>query len=501
MEPAAVPDLSNIFTFLYSENDSGGNRVDGGNVFARLNTANILDKRELKQVVATWELNYGINDQWSFSNVISFNNAKFDSVFDDDATAAGGEASRSQVNDIDTITEEMRVFYDNEKIHATAGLYYANEKENNKQLILTSLNVGQLIGQPVLNTIYANPFLIRGDFTNKDTTANYAAFFSVDYDLSDLVTVNVGLRYDQASKKFNGDTVASLGSPLPNPALYGPFAGIIAQVNAGLLQFTGSNPERVNEKYDAWLPSASIVFHWRDDFTTILQAKKAYRAGGGGTSLLLGNYSYAPETSWTYEAGFRKKLLDDRILVSSNFFYMKWSNMQVAVHVPFGSGDFTIENAASADLKGFEFEVSAKPNEEWDVFINVGYSDTEFKNFTPQRNTSTADFSGNAFGDAPKWTMSAGFGWHSSVNGLFAQADINYTDGSPTNNANTSFIGSHTLVNARFGYNLDHFSISAYIRNAFNVEYISENLDEIMVSDVVRVGRPRVFGAELKFSY
>lgn len=499
LEPNNISALKSMFTFVYSENEFGGDNVQGPDVFARENTANILQKTEIKQIVATWEVDYDINDQWNISNVFSFNRAEFDDILDDDSRSTGGVNRRERVNDIDTLTEEVRVFYTTDTLNATAGIYYSKETEDNLRTILTGLDIGALAGAPALNTIYAAPFLIGGELTNKDKTTNYAAFFSADYDVSDFITINAGLRYDRETQDFEGNTLASLLSPIPDPALFGPFGPTIAAVNAGLAQFSGNNFEVVDETYDAWLPSASIIFHWADDFTTILQTKRAYRAGGGGTSLLEGPFSFNPEFAWTFEAGFRKKFMQGRAQISSNVYHMKWSDMQVVQLVPFGNGDFTVSNAANAELNGFEIEFKAQPNDAWNVFANVGYSDTKFTDFVTD---SGDDFTGNSFRDAPNWTAAAGAGWHSIRNGFFVQADANFQNSAPTNFANTLFADKRTLVNAKIGYDFEKITISAFARNAFDAEYISEDLSEIFSAGagLARIGNPRVLGFELKFS-
>lgn len=317
-------------------------------------------------------------------------------------------------------------------------------------------------------------------------------FVNVDYDLSSLVTMNIGLRYDHEKKDFNGGRTVSLGSTLPDPATFpAALAPTITLVNGLFESATGANPERVDTNYDAWLPQIGFVFHISDSFTATLQAKRAYRAGGGGTSLILGDYNFDPEYAWTYEAGLRKRFMDGQGLVKLDVYQMEWDDMQVLQLVPSSSGDFFVSNAAKSTLKGFEIEVSLSPTEEWNLFANVGYSDTEFKDFI---NQAGADLSGNEFPGASHWNAAAGFSWFSAV-GWFAQSAVNYQSKAPTNVQNDQFSDKRFIINAKVGYQWNNMQVNIFARNLLDENYVSNT-----TGNLVSVGAPQVFGIEFQIS-
>ncbi|PHR92668.1 MAG: hypothetical protein COA69_07515 [Robiginitomaculum sp.] len=496
-EPTA--DFRNILTVTHTENERGSSDVVGPNFFDRIATDSVPPKNDLDQTIVTWEAEYQINDQWAFSNVISYNEADYDQLGGNDDITLGRVDKRSRINSINTLTEEARIFYTGDRLRAALGGYYAKENEDNTRSVVTTSDVeANLRGPlgPALAVLFAgfypNPFFIDGTATNIDETENYAAFANADYDLSELVTLNLGLRYDHESKVFNGNQSLNFISDLPDPATVpAPFAPTVAVLNAAFAALEGNTPEMVDTSYDAWLPQAGLVLHVSDGFTTTLQAKRAYRAGGGGSAIGLGFYSFDPEYAWTFEAGIRKTIMGGLGLFKANVYSSKWNDMQVIQEVPNVGGAFFVDNAAEAKLKGFELELSLDPTDEWAIFANLGYSDTEFVKYITSAGT---DLSGNNFIGASPWTISTGASWHGD-NGLFAQTHVSYQSKAPTNAANSNFADSRVLMNGKVGYKWNNIEANVFVRNGFDAEYVSNR-----TSVSTTVGRPRVFGLELKIS-
>lgn len=494
-----TPDFKNIVTVTRTQNDRGSNDVAGPNFFDRLSIDSVPPKNDLDQTIVTWEADYQINDQWAFSNVVSYNEADYDQLGGNDDITLGAVDKRSRINAINTLTEEARVLYTGDSLRAAAGLYFAKEKEDNYRSVVTTSDVeANLVGPlgPQLAALFAgfypNPFFIDGIATNIDETENYALFVNSDYDLNELVTLNVGLRYDHESKQFDGNQSLNFISDLPDPATVpAPFAPTVGALNAAFAALEGDTPEMVDTTYDAWLPQVGLVFHHTDDLSTTFQAKRAYRAGGGGSAIGLGFYNFDAEYAWTYEAGIRKNFLDGQARFKANVYLSKWNDMQVIQNVPNVGGAFFVDNAAEAKLKGFELELSADASEAVTVFANLGYADTEFVEYITSSGT---DLSGNSFIGASPWTISAGGTWH-GTNGFFAQTNVSYQDKSPTNAANTLFADSRMIANGKIGYKWNNMEANVFVRNAFDAEYVSNK-----TSITTSVGRPRIFGLELKIS-
>lgn len=103
-------DFRNILTVSYTQNKFGDGRISGPDFFERISTANIAANNDVDQFIATWEAEFQINESWEFSNVLSYNKAKYDQISDDDGTDSGGVNARERKSDISIFTEEARFF-------------------------------------------------------------------------------------------------------------------------------------------------------------------------------------------------------------------------------------------------------------------------------------------------------------------------------------------------------------------------------------------------------
>lgn len=113
---------------------------------------------------------------------------------------------------------------------------------------------------------------------------------------------------------------------------------------------------------------------------------------------------------------------------------------------------------------------------------------------------SITDLSGLEFPYAPKWTLSAGAnlrfggGFNANVNASYRSAV--YTDVSQPQA--DSRVGARTLVNARIGYQTEHWRLSLFANNLFDEEY-TEYLNSF--TNYAVIGAPRRVGVILEAGF
>src|SRR6202011_2340030 len=92
------------------------------------------------------------------------------------------------------------------------------------------------------------------------------------------------------------------------------------------------------------------------------QVARGYRVGGVNLTSGVGGRStppsYAPDSLWSYEIGAKGRALDGKVSYSTAFYYIDWSNIQVALQTQLGN--YT-GNASAARNYGVEFQVDSKP--------------------------------------------------------------------------------------------------------------------------------------------
>ncbi|MBS0397852.1 MAG: TonB-dependent receptor, partial [Proteobacteria bacterium] len=205
---------------------------------------------------------------------------------------------------------------------------------------------------------------------------------------------------------------------------------------------------------------------------------------------------------WNYELGAKTAWLDDRLTVDGAGYVIRWSNIQQLVSLPCGFG-FTA-NAGSAQSKGFELEVHARPLPYLDLAGGVGYSHaviTGAGSTSPQqpgdRVNQVPDWTGNA---SVTYTRMLGAGVKSTMNVSYAYVGESLS----ANNSPTSprVRPSYQLVDARFAFSRDGYELALFAKNLANEHAnLADNRSiaaELPGRPRIVTNQPRTIGLELR---
>ena len=530
-EPSAIEGLSILTTLSFSENESGdifSSNIDGeGNSidpFSNQVFANIKGIENVDQSIATTDVNYEINENWSLTSITSFNETEFFRQDDDDRQSSGGDAVRRRSEKIETFSQEFRFTFESERFKGVVGAYYFDQDTDEELddllgvelrgtvVALTQPGLEGLIGESAelaaitISELYDDPFIIGRQGIRDQTIENYALFGNFEYDVNDFVTLFAGARYDN-EKVFNQQIeVRPLLSELPDvgdlilPGDLASFSGAVANatippVNEAILNLADfENLDGTTADYSAFLPKAGVTLNWTDDLNTSFTAQRAYRAGGSGTNSF-NVFEFDPEFTNTYEFSLRSSWFDNRLVANANIFYTDWQDQQIEITEPddpTGNEILTV-NAGESELKGGELELNLFVNDVLDLNAAFGYVETEFTEFDEN---SIIDLSGNEFNNAPKVTASFGFGYE-PLPSVRVQADVTYQDESYDNSENTTQNDARTIVNSKITYQYNRaIEIALVARNVFDREYLLR--DDTFGNNTVIVGQPRTVLLQLQ---
>jgi outer membrane receptor protein involved in Fe transport len=185
-------------------------------------------------------------------------------------------------------------------------------------------------------------------------------------------------------------------------------------------------------------------------------------------------------------------------------FYLDWRDQQI--NVPQIPGDFTsdiIVNAGKSDVLGAELEVEALIFASLKAFGSLGVARTEFDDFQFVQAGRELDLSGEHFPQAPIWSFAVG-AHYTHLSGFFLGGDLKYTgealsrsmlEGGPRD-----VLPAYTVVNARIGYESEHWRLTAWADNLFDEEYFLYRFDTDPLQ-VATVGRGRVVGLTLHANF
>ncbi len=432
--PQALPEFSALLSFTHLRQDDGEELVQGPDFFARDNAFQIREELTADTALGSLELGYEINDKWTFTSTTALLDEERDELSDASFLMPPFTLGLDLDIDLSTRSQELRFNYAGESLKATFGAYYWRYRRESSFFLAGS------------------PFPPPG--RQRYEIENYAAFGEVDYKLSDDWTLIAGLRVDH-----DDYTAATSGGFSPTP-------------------FDGDNAETV------LLPKLGLVRALNDRTNLGFTIQRGYRAGGSGSANLVRPNTFGPEYTLNYELSLRTRSADGRLHSSTNLFYTDWTDQQVNIGV-FPEADTV--NAGESTLYGIESSIDFTPVPEVDLSAGVGYVHTEFDDFV----SDGVDFRGNRFPFAPRFTANAGATYRGAA-GWFASGNVVYRSSAFSDAANTSEreLDAYTVVNLRLGYEAAQWSAYAYLRNAFDEEYV---LDKTR-TDAWMLGDPREAG-------
>lgn len=318
---------------------------------------------------------------------------------------------------------------------------------------------------------FAGPPLLTSAQDVTQTNKSWAIYGEGDYELTDKLILTLGARYTKDKK-------SSIVNDLP-VFIYGTLveASPVATLPGNIVM---ANP--VKASWKKFTPRVSLRYELSEDAMVYGLWSRGYRGGGfNGRPATIGaaTIPYDPETLDNYEVGFKAEFADSRVRLNGAAFIMKYKDMQQDLDVPApgtstGRENRTI-NAASAEFKGFELDLTAKLSDGFTLNGNLGYLDAKYKDFFGDiYSTGTAvDASFLKIRRAPKWTGSLGGTYEASIGNdasAWISGDVHYIGGHEITFLNNPNLrnGGQFLVDASINARFNKTTISLFGKNLAN---------------------------------
>lgn len=529
LTPTALPDLEARFSytrtdtdaaylFMYSRTDTPDfwqNRYDYSDQPNR--TENVSDFYNL-------ELDYEFNDRLSLSSTTSYSEVDDTYSYDGDL----GPTSVSYGSGLtltETLTQEIRLNYNGERFQGLVGIYYSDRNVEAQAASLTNVQTPVATISAVLA---GEPFGIADQATRDFLAATYGAalpVIPVDYSsnspsqvetlalfgdgalkLTPRWSLLAGFRYDREEFTITSDQTAVFAGTYPffdDGDPMNPTDDVLNGINFVVDLFiaqANASAARTAREFEAFLPKLGVTYDWTDDISTSFVVQRGYRSGGSTINVARSSVvPYDPEYTWNYELSFRSSWLDGAMTLNANAFYIDWTDQQVSVNLGLNDYDYQTENAGASHLYGFELALNHRVTAEFDWYASLGHTQSEFDEFFiySPGNPVPEDVSGSEFAYAPNWTLAAGANYRWS-SGFIANVNASYRSDAftdVTTNQDTWRIDARTLVNAKVGYEADHWGAYLFANNLLDENYIQyERSDQPLAV----LGDPRVIGVILE---
>ncbi len=231
----------------------------------------------------------------------------------------------------EVLTQELRLGSNGDgAINWTMGLYYRDADVD-----IESLGTRALGGQ-----------VISLDVPYSQTTENesWAVFGDVSYALNDRWELGIGARYfknDQLSADLTYDTLQEAS-------------------------------------FDHLSPRAYLSFAATDDINVYANLAQGFRSGGFNAVIVEtvgGPGTYDAEVVNSFELGTKMNLASGRLYTEFAVFYSEYTDMQARTTMPIVLVDM-IANIGKAEIKGFEWSFTWKPNDKLTLGFNGSVIDT-----------------------------------------------------------------------------------------------------------------------------
>jgi iron complex outermembrane receptor protein len=448
------------------------------------------DNRDIRDLVAKFDFDTGAGTITSITNYDRTKEIDTGDAFDFRPRATsifqallGTDLNQSQFIDVQAWSQELR--FTSPQMGAFSwigGAYFVHTERfiSTGNMVDEGLGVFPVYEQPRLTGVNPSATFLADSQNNNA----WAVFGDATYELSKQWELDGALRYDEDSRQNRTDTPPSFLALLGDPTA----------VSGEIRKHTWSELQ----------PKGTIRYKPSDDITFYGGWSRGFRSGGfnqtgvgaaarNSAPPVLGvNDLFNAEVADTWEVGVKGQFLDRRLNAGLSLYRTKSTNGYFFVFLAANSTQ-NLGNL-SANYKGAELQLSARPTDRLDVYVNFGYTDSEI--------TAMADPTviGNQAPLVSKTTFNAGIQYkqplQGSLNGLIRldYQNIGRTWWEPYNLTSRDPVN---LLDLRAGVEGDKWSVMAWSKNLTNEKYNAE----FSPGGFLWRALPRRYGVDLNYRF
>ncbi len=318
----------------------------------------------------------------------------------------------------------------------------------------------------------------KGLTDQNNRTGSVSLYGQLGYCLTSKLAVNLGGRYNYDHKRLSQTSVPGTRLSIVQEAF------------------------RLNSQasWSDFSPSLSLSYTLNPYHFMYASVTKGMKSGGfqgAPPTLEIARRTIEPESAWGYELGLKSRWLDEQLQTNLVAFYTDYQDLQV---VQFKSTDnvgfFFTSNAASSSVYGVEMEVMAKLNRRLSLSGSWAMLDARYDTF---QDVDGRDFTGNRLRQAPRdsLAMSLLYDRNTPAFNMAVQLDYRFQSKSYREPDNRIAIQpAFSVADIQLALSpvvAQHWSVSFWVRNLFDKEYIS-HLYVLGNNDYALFGDPRTYG-------
>lgn len=406
---------------------------------------------------------YGFNgqlawrgDQVEIKSITSYRRLKFRQAFDYDSFPYLLLSSNQRQRTTQFSQELQANFEPTDNLSFVGGLYYFEEKTDS---VIGVPNTLPLQVAPGVFVPLENSFTQLTDLKNK----SYAAYLNAVWEVTDRLSISGGLRYTDDRKKYL--------SSLTNDVFP-----------------TGNFSYDLSDSWSRWLPRIGIDFKITPDQLVYASYGTGFKSGGFNPRAASADValSYKPETSETYEIGYKSTLVDRKLTFNAAAFYNRFkdyqTNLIAFVGTPPGPTSY-FTNAGRYESWGAEAELTLRATQRLTLKAQASLFDDKFATFV---NSIIGDFADKTLPNAPKFTTSLAATYVmplGATTALELDGDVAYRSSSFINILNSPLLhrDAYAIANARMALSFRNGDLQLFagVRNLTDKDYVVDGVNYI----------------------
>lgn len=323
-------------------------------------------------------------------------------------------------------------------------------------------------------------------YFDQDTVSN-AAFTDFTFSLTDKLNLYGGYRVSQDKRDLNL-TTGLQGLP-------------------GEVGLTCNNRD-FKATFDSNTGKLGFQYEFSGAGNAYVQVQEGFKAGGFNPFGC--EDTFEPEELTAFEVGYKASLFNGGVTFDMAAFHYDYKNLQVAQII---NNSSRIDNAATAELKGFEFRGDWDVTSSFRTDMAFMWLDSKYKEFTdldtlnPQ--AGFQDLSGNPLNRAPKFSGTFGVEADLDILGvsdLMVRAEMYHSSRvyyRPYGQKADSQEAYQTInLYATYRAHQSPFSFRAYVKNATDEDYLAGLFSAGLFADRWAIyAPPRTFGLSVGYDF
>ncbi len=337
----------------------------------------------------------------------------------------------------------------------------------------------------------ANPTGIIYQAHNPYQMKQYAAFGEGTYALTDNLKLTAGVRYYKYDSRADEETSG--------------FATDSGNAGVTLNSFTQSN--------SGANPKVTLSYEQNHDFTLYGTIARGFRPGGINQQIpssicTISPETYSPDSTWNYEVGEKSRMLDSRLVLNADVYYIRWAQVQQVVNQPCG---YPLSvNAGDAASYGPEIEFTALLTPQLTLTFSGTYTHSALTSVNPAVTAVDPSLaSGLPILNIPKYTETTSLTYTTPVSETYkfeARVNNSYVGESTDIEYTYATLPAYDLVGLRCGLVSNKLSGYVFADNLTNTHAelgINTTGFSWTIPSLERVvtNQPRTIGVDIKYNF